>query len=314
MINNNNYINFSCIYLSLSLLHSVCLNVRLFFTFRIQNVLRRVSFPVVTSKSRVNYSTFFFVFDVFFFVVCCSDTESMLEESKKKHKPQIVSSIILECCLLKLCMKFVLTAIAVMRSLIYDRQKIMMRKRMHSNASNGHNIFVVAVVVVVVRFQILFDKCDRLPALQRIAFRFHPCMLSLRAAVHDAESNHRLYIRRVVEKNYHSSWSSIKYSECVCRKLDISKGSLTVNIVHFKQKLYLIFGRLTGKLMYSIDEFLQWYRSWIIFVKYLKHSVREERLTNQIFWMESIYFQIVLKIFSLIKLTANKKWFLHFLR
>lgn len=196
-------------YLTLSLCPSLrvfeC--VRLFFTFRIQNVLRRVSFPVVTSKSRVNYSTFFFVFDVFFFVVCCSDTESILQESKKKHthKPQIVSSIILECCLLKLCMKFVLTAIAVMRSLIYDRQKIMMRKRMHSNASNGHNIFVVAVVVVVVRFQILFDKCDRLPALQRIAFRFHPCMLSLRAAVHGAESNHRLYIRRVVEKNYHSS-------------------------------------------------------------------------------------------------------------
>lgn len=45
------------------------------------------------------------------------------------------------------------------------------------------------------------DKYDHLPGLRRIAFHFLPYKLALRAATHDAESNHHLYhIRNVWRK------------------------------------------------------------------------------------------------------------------
>lgn len=55
----------------------------------------------------------------------------------------------------------------------------------------------------------------------------------------------------------------------------------TINIINFEEKFNFIFWWLTSKLMNGIYEFLEWYWTRIVFVKYLKNSIREKWLKNR---------------------------------
>lgn len=72
------------------------------FIENVHTSYRRNAFPVVTSKSQVNYSTFFLAITLFFFfggsVRIVAIQKSSQRTTKSAHS-RIVSSIILECCL-----------------------------------------------------------------------------------------------------------------------------------------------------------------------------------------------------------------------
>lgn len=109
---------------------------------------------------------------------------------KHTHRHQIVPSIILKCFRLKLSIKFVLTAIPVIYSFFYELAKWMIRVEL-SRMGTVYCFHCCFLPFGMNWFENLFN---RLPALQKIAFHFLPYMLSLRAATHDAVSNHHLFI------------------------------------------------------------------------------------------------------------------------
>lgn len=100
----------------------LCVCVCLFFTIAIQNVqpvvYKHIAFPVVTFKIKTSKLFYIFLGDPvcvcsFFSSLFLTIMHSIDSANRLDKNSQIVSSIILECCLWKLCMKFVLTALPV---------------------------------------------------------------------------------------------------------------------------------------------------------------------------------------------------------
>lgn len=88
----------------------------------------------------------------------------------------------------------------------------MMRNRMHSNVSNGYCALFSILRVWHRRLisNITIRLNDLLPGLRRIAFHFLPCKLSLRAVIHDVESNHHLYWNVQID----SFWRKKMIAQC----------------------------------------------------------------------------------------------------
>lgn len=94
----------------------------------------------------------------------------------------------------------------------------------------------------------------------------------IRRESHLYTHTHTTSIRNFQYFEYHQSKNvCLFFSNLFC-------FSLTINIIDFEKKFYLIFGWLASELMNCINELLQWYWAGIVFVEDLKHSVGEEWL------------------------------------